>query len=135
MSAVRSKGNRSTEWRLRSGLVRSGVSGWILAPLDVFGHPDFAFKQSQVAVFVDGCFWHGCPHCYRPPKSKKKFWSSKIVQNRRRDRRVNRELAKTGWQVLRIWECQLKKHPGKCIERIRKSLHPKSKPPHQSRKL
>jgi hypothetical protein len=57
---------------------------------------------------VDGCFWHGCPKCYRAPASNVRYWRAKIDRNRARDLRVRRELRKRGWAVLRLWECQLK---------------------------
>jgi len=79
-------------------------------------------------VFVDGCFWHGCPRCYRRPKSNRKFWDAKITRNRMRDRRVKSVLRNEGWQVLRFWEHDLKINGERAAHRIAKSLgiaHPR----------
>src|ERR1019366_10470136 len=89
MAAVRSRGNLSTEKALRFRLVRSGISGWRLCPADLSGKPDFVFDDARLAVFVDGCYWHGCPKCYRPPASNKGFWSLKFKRNKARDRKVS----------------------------------------------
>jgi len=69
--------------------------------------PDFVFRAQRVAVFVDGCFWHGCPRHATRPKQNRKFWDAKIARNRARDRKVSRTLRAAGWSVLRIWECAL----------------------------
>ena len=60
MSAIRGKGNRSTEWPLRSRIIQASIRGWRIAPTNIIGKPDFLFEQKKVALFVDGCFWHGC---------------------------------------------------------------------------
>jgi DNA mismatch endonuclease, patch repair protein len=107
MAQVRSQRNRSTEWRLRSALVRAGIRGWTMNPAGVVGKPDFVFPEPQLAVFVDGCFWHGCPRCKRIPSSNTLYWGPKIERNRNRDRRVGKTLRSGGWKVLRVWEHQL----------------------------
>jgi len=81
--------------------------------------PDFVFLKSRTAVFVDGCFWHGCPKHGTQPRSNRAFWRRKFSSNKRRDALVNRTLRRANWRVLRIWECQLKKNPLNCVERIR----------------
>lgn len=106
MSAIRCKGNATTELLLASLLRRAGLSGW-RRHQPVFGKPDFVWQQHRTAVFVDGCFWHGCPRCYRPPRANVQYWREKIARNRKRDRKVIRELRENGWQVVRIWECQI----------------------------
>src|SRR5262245_30946950 len=78
MQAVRGKNNRTTERRLRMGLVRYGVSGWQVRPGGLKGNPDFLFISSKVAVFVDGCFWHGCAVCGHLPHTNRLFWRAKI---------------------------------------------------------
>jgi len=65
---------------------------------------DMVFPASKVAVFVDGCFWHGCPEHYRPAKRNADFWNSKIEANKERDHATDRELDRQGWVVIRVWE-------------------------------
>jgi DNA mismatch endonuclease (patch repair protein) len=107
MAQVRSKRNRSTEWRLRAYLIRYGIRGWKLTPPDIYGHPDFAFPAQRLLLFVDGCYWHGCPKCYRRPSSNSAYWDAKVARNRIRDIRTVNHLRHDGWRVLRIWEHQL----------------------------
>ncbi|WP_240772896.1 very short patch repair endonuclease [Phragmitibacter flavus] len=71
--------------------------------------PDFVFRKARVAVFVDGCFWHGCPKCYVSPKGNQEFWDTKKATNAARDRKVNRILKAAGWKVVRVWEHELKR--------------------------
>src|SRR5882724_3218304 len=92
MSKVRSTGNRSTEQRMRLALVRAAISGWQMHPRSIPGRPDFWFPKQRVAVFVDGCFWHGCPRCLRLPKANRTYWRSKIAANRKRALQVARLL-------------------------------------------
>lgn len=124
MSRIRSKKNKATEVALARLLRLNSISGW-RRHLSLPGRPDFTFSKLKLTVFVDGCFWHGCPRCYRAPKSQVSYWSQKILRNRSRDKRVNRQLKKTGWKVLRLWECELEKKPQKCIQKLKKHL-PKS---------
>jgi DNA mismatch endonuclease (patch repair protein) len=74
------------------------------------GRPDIAFMGKKVAVFVDGCFWHGCPNHGRIPSDKIGYWAAKIQRNKDRDERVNIELSRMGWVVLRFWEHELKQN-------------------------
>lgn len=71
---------------------------------DLPGSPDFALPWRRVAIFVHGCFWHGCPKHYRLPKTRQDYWIDKWVQNKRRDRRVERKLRQGGWSVIVVWE-------------------------------
>ena len=121
MSRIRGKHNERTELALMELMRASAVSGW-RRHLRITGTPDFSFPRQRVAIFVDGCFWHGCPKCYRRPKSNRRFWDTKIATNKRRDRRVSRELKAAGWKVIRIWEHSLAKQPVRCIKRIQKAL-------------
>lgn len=121
MRQVRSRGNKSTELKLAKLFRENKITGW-RRHLDLVGKPDFAFPKSKAAIFIDGCFWHKCPKCYREPKSSKDYWQAKVEKNRKRDLRVTRELKAKGWRVLRIWECQLKKSPEKSLKRITKFL-------------
>ena len=116
MAAIRSKGNKDTELKLVSILRVHRIRGW-RRHRALPGKPDFIFPRQRLAVFVDGCFWHGCRwHC-RMPKSGKEFWRPKIARNKARDREVGRLLRNRDWRVLRIWEHSLRK-PGKVIARL-----------------
>jgi DNA mismatch endonuclease (patch repair protein) len=67
---------------------------------------DLVFPRARVAVFVDGCFWHGCPEHFKGPRTNRPYWSAKIAGNRTRDEIVDATLKGAGWQVLRFWEHQ-----------------------------
>jgi len=108
MSLVKSRHGRTTEMRLRAHLVRRAIAGWTMNDPTLPGKPDFVFRSSKVAIFVDGCFWHGCKRCKRPPSTNAKFWIQKIMANQRRDRRVSNVLRRAGWVVFRVRECTLK---------------------------
>jgi DNA mismatch endonuclease (patch repair protein) len=107
MAAIRGKSNRSTEAQLRMALVRAGVKGWILHPT-ITGRPDFYFGRERIALFVDGCFWHGCPRCGHVPSTRRSFWKAKIDRNRARDRRNQKILRTYGVRSLRVWEHSLR---------------------------
>jgi DNA mismatch endonuclease (patch repair protein) len=121
MSRIRGSGNKATELTLAKLFRQYGITGWRRRQ-SVFGKPDFVFPKSRLAVFVDGCFWHGCPKHGTRPKQNRKFWDAKIARNRARDRRVNRELRKLGWRVVRIWEHDLAKRSEKSLRRIKAVL-------------
>ena len=108
MARVRSSGNRDTEVALARWFRREGITGW-RRQQRVFGKPDFVFWRERVAVFVDGCFWHGCPRHGTLPKQNGEFWRAKLARNKARDRLVSRTLRSEGWQVVRIWEHALTK--------------------------
>ncbi|MEO6804948.1 MAG: very short patch repair endonuclease [Edaphobacter sp.] len=129
MSAIKGKGNKTTELSLRMALVRAGVSGWNLHSVDVVGRPDFFFPQEAVAVFVDGCFWHGCSRCGHTPKTRSVFWSAKFARNKARDSEITRQLRRDGIDVIRLWEHQLKTSSGreKALETISTSLLQRAK--------
>jgi DNA mismatch endonuclease (patch repair protein) len=106
MAAVRSRGNATTEIPLAKLLWSAGLRGY-RKHWQVAGRPDFAWPGRKVAVFVDGCFWHGC-HCKTLPGTNTEFWRNKIETDRRRDCRVSRTLRKDGWIVIRVKECALR---------------------------
>jgi DNA mismatch endonuclease, patch repair protein len=111
MASIRSTRNRSTE-ELFAGLLRRGhVSGW-RRHADIPGKPDFSFFSLKVAVFIDGCFWHACPKCFRLPEDNRAYWIAKAARNRLRDHRISRLLRRNGWAVVRIWEHSLKSESG-----------------------
>lgn len=81
---------------------------------------DIVFTRARVAVFVDGCYWHGCPEHYWPSRSNTEYWGEKIQENRARDSRVNLALARAGWTVIRAWEHE---DPQVVADRIRRATH------------
>lgn len=107
MAAVKGKHNRTTEIQFRMALVRSGVTGWI-THTKLPGKPDVYFPKPRIAIFLDGCFWHGCGRCGHVPKTNTLFWATKIERNQGRDRRNSRLLRKQGISVIRAWEHTLK---------------------------
>ncbi|NBV85163.1 MAG: DNA mismatch endonuclease Vsr, partial [Verrucomicrobia bacterium] len=99
MSRIRSDGNKKTELTLIAFFRANRLTGWRRRQ-PLFGRPDFVFREHKVAVFVDGCFWHGCPKHGTQPKTNAGFWSEKIRRNKTRDRLVNATLRKAGWGVV-----------------------------------
>jgi len=108
MSRIRSAGNKGTELRLVQIFRTNSITGWRRGS-KLPGKPDFVFPKQRLAVFVDGCFWHGCPKHATWPKTRAAFWKAKIEGNRSRDRRVNRALRQRGWVVVRVWEHALRR--------------------------
>jgi DNA mismatch endonuclease (patch repair protein) len=121
MSRIRSQGNKDTEVALANIFRRHKITGW-RRNQKIFGKPDFVFRRERLAVFVDGCFWHGCPRHATKPKSNRSYWRRKLTRNKTRDKLVTRMLRKAGWHVFRIWECDLTGHPESCIRRILEKL-------------
>lgn len=120
---MKANGARNTgpEIMLRKALRGIGLAGYRLHLRNVPGRPDIAYPGPKVAVFVNGCFWHRCPHCGpSAPKSNSGFWLRKFELNRERDRRKTRELRKSGWKVVVAWECQIKKDPAKVARRVQR---------------
>lgn len=122
MKAIKGLLNHTTEMRLRAYMVALGVRGWQVRPRDFLGNPDFVFPQYMTVVFVDGCFWHGCPKCGHIPKTNTAYWNAKIARNKARDARITRKLRTSGFHVIRLWECDLKSRPEVCIGRIQRAL-------------
>lgn len=123
MASIRSEGNATTE-RAFVDLVRdAGIAGW-RRHLNLPGKPDFCFPSERVVVFVDGCFWHGCPRCYRLPDDNRSYWKAKVLSNRARDKRRNKELKLRNWLVLRIWEHSLETARSRAgvLTRLRRAL-------------
>jgi DNA mismatch endonuclease (patch repair protein) len=108
MAAVKGKHNRTTEIQFRMALVRAGITGW-LTHTNLPGKPDVYFPKAKIAVFLDGCFWHGCGRCGHVPKTNSLFWATKFERNQDKDRRNSRLLRKQGISVIRAWEHALKK--------------------------
>tara|TARA_B100001964_G_C13787467_1_gene402970 strand:+ start:120 stop:530 length:411 start_codon:yes stop_codon:yes gene_type:complete len=90
------------------------------------GSPDIVFRRKRIAVFIDSDFWHGHSKRFTMPKTNADYWERKIMRNKARDIEVNRCLKKANWNVIRIWEYDVKKNTLKCINRIlkeRKNAH------------
>lgn len=119
MAQVKSYGNISTEARLMTVFRENGLTGW-RRRYPLVGKPDFVFPRARVAVFVDGCFWHGHPTKCRMPKANREYWEQKIARNVARDRLVTRRLREKGWKVVRIWEDVIQKPT--TMRRLRKVL-------------
>lgn len=136
MAAIRGAGNKATELRLIQVFRMHGITGWRRGSR-LPGRPDFVFRSTgsagsrragsgrtrplKLAVFVDGCFWHGCPKHGTRPKTRAGFWAAKISGNKTRDRRVDRVLRAKGWRVVRIWEHALRKRDeGRLVGRLRR---------------
>ena len=104
------KGSRtSIERKLWSMLAGMRLCGWRCNAQDVPGRPDAVFDKEMVAIFVDGCFWHRCPVCRRPmPKTNADYWKRKIDRNVERDKKIDKSLSYDGWEVVRIWEHEIK---------------------------
>jgi DNA mismatch endonuclease (patch repair protein) len=107
MRRVKSKGNKSTELKLIKIFHEQGIKGW-RRNYPVRGHPDFVFLAQKTAVFVDGCFWHGHNCRNTRPKDNAEYWEKKIERNKIRDSEITAYFQSRGWNVIRIWECELK---------------------------
>lgn len=121
MSLIRGRGNRSTEQRMIVLMRAARITGWRRS-YRLVGKPDFVFLRSKLAVFIDGDFWHCNPRNYQAPKTNAEFWADKIKKNKARDKWVNCELKRKGWNVLRVWESSMAKHPERVISRLIKAL-------------
>ena len=148
MSRIRGRGNKDTEVALAKLFRRNKITGWrrhvqiggraaLLRGPNVRAarqhrparfrvRPDFVFPKLKLALFVDGCFWHGCPKHGTKPKGNAAFWRRKFSRNIARDRLVTRTLRRSGWRVLRIWEHELaKKNRLQLIRKIQKAFRVK----------
>ena len=94
-----------------------------MRPVAVFGRPDFLFPDRSLAVFVDGCFWHGCPHCGHTRKKRSAYWIAKMHGNTELDLLVSKKLTLSGFAVIRFWEHELRDELPACIQRIAAALH------------
>lgn len=122
MASISGSGNRGTELRLLAVLRAHRLAGWRRGSV-LPGRPDFVFPREKLAVFVDGCFWHGCPRHGTWPKTNAAFWRKKILANRARDRRVDRTLRARGWRVVRIWQHALRvRDEPTLVRRLRRAL-------------
>lgn len=112
----------AAEMKVRRALWKSGFR-YRVHPRIGRTRPDFAFMKQRVAVFIDGCFWHGCPEHYSAPVANASFWREKLRGNQQRDRRNDRELGDCGWHVIRFWECQVNSSLACVVGRIAEALN------------
>ncbi|MEQ8143631.1 very short patch repair endonuclease [Streptomyces sp. OP7] len=105
MQAIRSRDTKP-EIMIRRLVHAAGLRYRVAArPLpDLRRTADMVFRPAKVAVFIDGCYWHGCPEHYVPPKTNSGYWSEKVIRNVKRDRETDEKLTDAGWLVLRFWE-------------------------------
>jgi len=116
MSKVRSK-DTTLELKVRREIWRRGKR-YRVHSNKVFGTPDLCNKSKKVAVFIDGCFWHGCPRCYAEPSSNVPFWRKKVQKNKVRREVVRKELKEKGWLALEFWACEINKDFEKVVDKI-----------------
>ena len=109
MKGIRSSGNKSTELKLINYFSSNHITGW-RRKYDVKGHPDFVFLDRKIAIFVDGCFWHGHDCRNTRPADNSDYWSKKRERNIKHDKEITELFRSRGWTVIRIWECELKKN-------------------------
>jgi DNA mismatch endonuclease (patch repair protein) len=123
MQSIRARGNKTTELALVKIFRRHGITGWRRhVPLP--GTPDFVFRKQKLVLFVDGCFWHGCPVHSRHVTKSGSYWVAKIKANRARDRKVKALLESLGWRVVRVWEHELTNVGEKAlVVRLQKALN------------
>jgi DNA mismatch endonuclease (patch repair protein) len=138
MSRIRAQGNKETEIAFMTLLRKNRITGWRRHLSLSLGtrrkksagkitirnwrvKPDFVFRSLRVAIFIDGCFWHGCPrHCVQPA-SNSIFWREKLLANKLRDRRVSNALRRRQWRVIRVWEHQLQQGDN-LIQRLERKI-------------
>ena len=115
MSKVKSSGNKSTEERLIKLFQTYKITGW-RRHYQVIGHPDFVFFFDRIAIFVDGCFWHGHDCRNTRPSDNAEYWQKKRMRNKVHDQMITERFRSRGWLVIRIWECELKKYNRPILE-------------------
>jgi DNA mismatch endonuclease (patch repair protein) len=106
MRKVKSNRNKSTELKLVDFFKKYKITGW-RRNYKLKGNPDFVFPKKRIAVFTDGCFWHGHDCRNLKPDSNKDYWNEKIDKNKKRDKKVTKYLTEKNWEVIRIWECEM----------------------------
>lgn len=121
MKKVRSRNNKSTKLKLIQVFSENSIKGWRRG-YPVKGHPDFVFLDKKIAVFVDGCFWHGHDCRNTRPADHAEYWAKKRERNIRHDKEVTAMFEQRGWRVIRIWECELKKKNRELLLRKIESL-------------
>jgi DNA mismatch endonuclease, patch repair protein len=120
MRAVKSKDSKM-EIKFRSALWKLGLR-FFKNVNTLVGKPDIVFPRKKIVVFLDSCYWHGCPQHLRLPSSNQEYWIKKIERNKNRDNQVNEEYLKTGWRVIRFWEHELKENFESCVDKVKKEV-------------
>lgn len=114
MSAIKSTNNKSTEQKFRKAVIDVGLTNFQVNT-KLIGNPDLFFPSCNVVVFLDGCFWHGCPMCGHIPKTNSLYWHTKIERNKERDVKQRAALREQGFEVVQYWEHELKENMPRCI--------------------
>ncbi len=115
MSQIRGK------WTKQEILIHNILKGRKIKHMmhpDIEGKPDILIKNSKTLIFLDGCFWHKCPRCFRQPETNREFWMNKIENNFKKDKEVTKKLKRKGWTILRLWEHEIRENLSECIKRI-----------------
>ncbi len=133
MGSIRKKDTRP-ELALRGALSRAGIRGWRCNVRLPAGSVDIVFTRWKVAVFCDGVWWHGHPD-YLPHGRRGSYWDAKIASNVARDRKVARQLRRTGWSVVRIWDIDVLSNPDRAARRVIAALRGRGRAPSVRRKL
>ena len=120
MSRIRGR-NTSPELVVRRGLWAKGYR-YRLQQKTPGGRADLVIRSRKLALFVDGCFWHGCPEHYVRPRSSNSFWDKKLNENVTRDRRQTLKLENEGWRVVRVWEHEIAEDPEAALSKIVEAL-------------
>ena len=120
MATVRSKQTK-LEQTFVALLEQAGITEFTCYAQELPGTPDIVFREAKVAVFVNSCFWHGCPKHLRQPRSNEAYWQPKLEKNIKRDRKTRAALRRRGWSVLRVWEHDLN-HPTHVVNKVLRAL-------------
>jgi DNA mismatch endonuclease (patch repair protein) len=117
MARIRRSGT-ACELAVRLAVHRAGYRYRLNSGRGLPGTPDLVLRRFRLAIFVDGCFWHGCQQHGTVPKTNTQFWTAKILRNQRRDKQVDRSLKNFGWKVLRVWEHEVRTDMRRILRRI-----------------
>ncbi|WP_343704063.1 very short patch repair endonuclease [Chitinophaga sp.] len=122
MSAIKSKETKP-EVQLRKALFSVGLRGYRKNLKELPGKPDIAYTKWKIAIFINGCYWHGCQQCgWKPPKHNTEYWVNKINKNRQRDLQKIDALKSIGYKVITIWEHELKGSMDLVVKKIHLNL-------------
>lgn len=115
--------NSKPELLLRKHLFSKGLRGYRKNAKSLPGKPDIVYTKRKVAVFINGCYWHGCEECgWKPPAHNTEYWANKIQKNKQRDKVKIEKLEEIGYKVITIWEHEIKKDIDLVVDKIQKTL-------------